>query len=96
MVQINQDLPLRLSEVMTCSLDLPPGASPVRQTVNRGTGWYCQSCNMYINPIYMRDGEAVFPACLECFVDEVLKEGGGDVAVLEKEAVPDPVSVPAS
>jgi len=41
----------------------------------------------------MRDGDGVFPSCLECYVEEVLKEGGGDVAILEAEAIADPISI---
>lgn len=97
MVQLNQDLPSKLDRSqLTMISDLPPGASKVQNVVNRGTGWYCQACMMFIAPIWIRDAEAVFPACLECFIEEVLKEGGGDVALLEAEAIIDPVSVPVS
>jgi hypothetical protein len=96
MVQLNRDLPIKyrnLSQISSLFPELPPGASKVLRTENRGTGWYCQACREYIHPIWMRDGDGVFPSCLECYVEEVLKEGGGDVAILEAEAIADPISI---
>jgi hypothetical protein len=50
---------------------VPPGASMVREVGKRGTGWYCQACAMFIAPLWIRRGRWVFPACRECFHDEL-------------------------
>lgn len=49
--------------------DAPPGASPVRATLNRGTGWYCTACTKFIEPIWIRKGKTIYPTCKECFED---------------------------
>jgi hypothetical protein len=54
------------------SSDWPPGASQVRAVFNRGTGWYCQNCVAFIEPLWVRRGKTIYPACLECFLDNLI------------------------
>ena len=51
--------------------DLPPGASSVQYIAKRSTEWYCHTCAAFIRPIWIRSGRIVFPACRECFFDDL-------------------------
>src|SRR5271166_3474106 len=53
------------------SEDLPPGASAVKSILNRGTGWYCTDCLMFIVPMYIRQGKLIYPVCRVCFEDAI-------------------------
>lgn len=68
--------------------DLPPGAKAVRSLANRGTGWYCQNCVAFIQPIWIRKDKAVYPACEDCFHDELpLGRRDRNVAVIKEVVV---------
>src|ERR1700758_4219866 len=60
-----------LSKDTTILISPPPGASAVRHIPNRGTEWYCQTCTAFIRPIWIRQGKTVYPACRECFFDDL-------------------------
>lgn len=88
------DLPIKLEDkdkglqvLSHFDSTLPPGASAVRQTVNKGTGWYCTACASFIVPVWVRRAKTVFPCCMECFGDELAVYGGDEgVAILAEAA----------
>ena len=91
MVQIsNNDLPVLGSDnlrraPMNSSNDSPPGTSSVRTMPNRSTGFYCQACQTFIVPIWLRRGDAVYPTCRTCFCFDLAEQRGDeDVATIEK------------
>jgi hypothetical protein len=66
------DRPLNSSEETGLSFQmLPPGASQVVNVRNRGTEWYCEHCESFIGPIWVRCGKYVYPSCRECFFDDL-------------------------
>jgi hypothetical protein len=75
---------------------LPPGAGSVRGTEKRGTGYYCRLCLKFISPLWIRSGMWVYPACRDCFKEELALLGTDvmpaqevkDVAILESVAEP--------
>jgi hypothetical protein len=81
---------------LTTNGNRPPGASTVKCVQNRGTGWYCDACAAFIRPIWIREGKTVFPACRECFYDDlpvfktdlIVGEEVPDVPLLEGVVVP--------
>lgn len=82
------DLPLKLEElqkIQPTRSDLPPGADSVRRLEGRGTGWFCELCDEYISPIFIRQGRWVYPACRECFHEELDEVSDGLVDSLKED-----------
>lgn len=64
------DLPIVANNCSEVS-EIPPGASDLRHIEGRGTEWYCRGCLKFIAPIWIRVADAVYPACLECFYNDL-------------------------
>jgi hypothetical protein len=71
---------------------ITPGASAVRHIPNRGTNWYCNSCQAFIRPIFIRRGEFIYPCCRECFYDD-LPIAKTDIAIALEEDHVEPATM---
>lgn len=74
------------------SNDLVPGTTHLRQKKGKGTGWYCGSCTAFVYPIFIRRGDTIYPACLECFYDDLSLCNGSVGEIEYVETLESPIS----
>lgn len=52
-----------------------PGNSTIKKA-EVGEGYYCRECKEYVIPFFIRVGKDTFPACQDCFLNELSEAGG--------------------
>jgi hypothetical protein len=73
------------------SFPFVPGGMSVKHVPRRSTEYYCKTCLAFIMPMWIRKQGATFPACRECFYNDlaVIQIGEPDVATTEVAAQTD-------
>ena len=97
----SQDNPLKLTEYQpetsssnSLADELPtPGTSKLRFVRNKGTNWYCGDCAAFVVPLWIRRGKYVYPACIECFYNDV-RDNFDTAKEVERVAIPVETVVP--
>lgn len=52
-----------------------PGNNSIKNAHMKDGGYYCHEHEAYVNPLIVRVGEANYPACEDCFMNDLVAAG---------------------